>query len=273
MENKSNKIKRNLYLMLPMFNEQESITKLLSAVDKVRSRLQDPLEVVIVDDGSSDDSIKKVEAFGKKTEFMNIKIIPHEKNMGLGQAMRTGIYHLAETVGAEDIVFTMDADNTHDPKYMIDMKKKIDQGNEIVIASRYCSGGDEWGLKIHRKILSFGASGLLSSVFKCKNIKDYTCGYRAYKGRLLKEAYDHYKNNLIRENGFTCMAELLIKTHQFAKGAGEIPMILRYDLKGGASKMKILKTVYRYVHLIKNLKRELLSADSCSQDKETVKVV
>lgn len=273
MGNKSNKIKRNLYLMLPMFNEQESITKLLAGVDKVRSRLQDPLEVVIVDDGSSDNSVKKVEEFSKKTEFLNIRVIPHDKNMGLGQAMRTGIYHLVKTINPEDIVFTMDADNTHDPKHMVDMKKKIDQGNEIVIASRYCSGGDEWGLKIHRKILSFGASGLLGIVFKCKNIKDYTCGYRAYKGRLLKEAYEYYKEDLIRENGFTCMAELLIKTHQFAKGALEIPMILRYDLKGGVSKMKIFKTIYRYMFLIKNLKKELFVDESRNQNKETVNII
>ena len=155
--------------------------------------------------------------------------------------MRTGIYSLAKIVADNDIVFTMDADNTHNPDHMIDLKNKIEEGNDVVVASRYCTGGEEKGLKLYRSILSSGASTLLKLCFNCKGIRDYTCGYRAYSGSLLKQAYATYGDDLIKENGFTCMAELLIKVHPLAKGASEVPMVLRYDLKGGASKMKIFQ--------------------------------
>jgi len=241
--------------MLPMYNEENAIIDLLDNINKVRELLSDPFLLVIVDDGSKDNSVAKVKNYAVQHPDFKIKIIPHERNMGLGQAMRTGIYYLAKTVADNDIVFTMDADNTHNPEYIFDLIDKIDDGNEVVVASRYCGGGDEKGLKLHRKILSRGASGLLAFVFDCKGIRDYTCGYRAYKGTLLKQAYGLYGEKLICENGFTCMAELLIKVHPLARSAGEIPMVLRYDLKAGASKMKIVKTVFRYFHLVRSLKK------------------
>ncbi len=256
MSNRENSnANRQLYLMLPMYNEETSIIALLENVNRVRKLLKDPFEVVIVDDGSKDNSVNNVKRYSSQHPDFKIKIIPHEKNMGLGQAMRTGIYYLTKTANDNDIIFTMDADNTHNPEYMPDMIEKIEEGNEIVIASRYCGGGDEKGLKLHRKILSRGASGLLSLFFNCKGVRDYTCGYRAYKGTLLKQAYNIYGEKLICENGFTCMAELLIKVHPFASNADEVPMVLRYDLKTGASKMKILKTIIRYFHLINSLKK------------------
>ena len=246
-----------LYMLLPMYNEQDSIVKLLKNIERVYPKLNDRLQIIIVDDGSSDNSLRRVHEYSQGRGILAVQVLPHGKNMGLGQAMRTGIYYLAKIVGDTDIVFTMDADNTHNPEYMVDLKKSIDQGNDIVVASRYCSDGDERGLKLYRSILSRGASLLLGSVFRCKGIRDYTCGYRAYRGRLLKEAYQRYGEKLIREDGFTCMAELLIKLHPLAKKVAEVPMVLRYDLKHGASKMKIISTIMRYGHLIRNLKTDL----------------
>jgi dolichol-phosphate mannosyltransferase len=240
-----------------MYNEENAIVKLLKNIERVYPKLGDKLQIIIVDDGSSDNSLRRVHEYSQGKGMLAVQVLPHGKNMGLGQAMRTGIYYLAKIVKDNDIVFTMDADNTHNPEYMIGMKKSIEQGNDIVVASRYCGDGDERGLKLYRSILSRGASLLLGSVFRCKGIRDYTCGYRAYRGELLKEAYQRYGDQLIREDGFTCMAELLIKVHTLAKKASEVPMVLRYDLKAGASKMKIISTIMRYGHLIKNLKTDL----------------
>lgn len=246
-----------LYLMMPMYNEENSIVPLLKNVRNVAPKLGEPLKVVLVDDGSSDASVERVEHFAQNNSAFEVAILPHKVNQGLGQAMRTGIYHLATVVNDDDIVFTMDADNTHNPEYMIDLKKKIEDGNDVVVASRYCTGGEEKGLKLYRSILSSGASTLLKLCFNCKGIRDYTCGYRAYRGSLLKKAYEVYGNDLMEENGFTCMAELLIKVHPLARSASEVPMVLRYDLKGGASKMKIFRTIYRYLHMIRNTRKTL----------------
>lgn len=244
------------YLMLPCYNEENAIVPLLRNVEHAAVGLAEPLKVVIVDDGSSDNSIARIKEYAAQKNAVSVEIMPHGTNKGLGQAMRTGVYHLAQSIDDEDIVFTMDADNTHNPDYMIAMRDKIRAGNEVVVASRYCPGGEEKGLALYRSILSRGASTLLTLVFHCKGIRDYTCGYRAYKGRLLKEAYTRYGQALITEDGFTCMAELLIKVHPLAHGADEIPMVLRYDLKGGKSKMKIIKTIVRYWHVITTLKKK-----------------
>ena len=247
-----------LYLMLPMYNEELSIVRLLENIRNSAPKLEEPLQVVIVDDGSSDHSVQNIEEYRKKNPDMSITILPHAQNRGLGQAMRTGIYHLAQMVDDQDIVFTMDADNTHPPDCMVSMKQKIMEGAELVVASRYCTGGDEVGLKKYRQILSRGASTLMALSFNYKGIRDYSCGYRAYSGRLLKQGYATYGEQLIRENGFTCMAELLVKLYPLAKGAVEVPLVLRYDLKGGASKIRILGTIVRYFSMIRQAKRDIV---------------
>ncbi|MCP5463024.1 MAG: glycosyltransferase [bacterium] len=246
-----------LYLMLPMYNEETAIVRLLENVKKSLPELKEPLRVVIVDDGSSDNSVKNVKLFARQNPELPINVIPHNCNRGLGQAMRTGIYHLAQTVADADIVFTMDADNTHMPECMPSMKHEIQAGAEIVIASRYCTGGDEVGLRMYRQILSRGASTLMAAAFRYRGVRDYSCGYRAYSGRLLKAGFAAYGESLIREDGFTCMAELLVKLYPLAKRATEVPLVLRYDLKGGASKMRILRTVWRYLFMIRQAKRDI----------------
>ena len=126
----------------------------------------------------------------------------------------------------------------------------IQAGKDVVIASRYADGGKEVGLSHARHIFSGGASFLLRLFFPIPGARDYTCGYRAYRVELLQRAFRVYGPELIEERGFTCMAELLIKLGKLGARLGEVPLILRYDLKSGPSKMKVMATIARYGVLI-----------------------
>ena len=108
----------------------------------------------------------------------------------------------------------------------------------------------EIGLALHRKILSKGASFLLDTTFHVTGAEDYTCGFRLYSGSILKKAREIYGDKLVEEPNFVCMAEIMVKLHHIGAKVGEVPLILRYDLKGGASKLKIIQTVLRYFRLI-----------------------
>ncbi|OGS39463.1 MAG: hypothetical protein A2551_00355 [Elusimicrobia bacterium RIFOXYD2_FULL_34_30] len=240
-----------IYLLLPAFNEADGIEILIKNIFKQLHNQQH--SIIIVNDGSCDNTLNILE---KLQSDIKLEILNHEQNLGLGRAILTGINHISATINENDILITMDADNTHPVELMQKLSENINNGNDIAIASRYASGGREIGLKKHRKILSSGAGIILKLFFPIKNVSDYTSGYRAYSGRIIKKALNTYGQNLITAPGFTCMAEILIKLSRIGASITETGLELRYDLKKGKSKIKILKTILSYFRLILRLKFE-----------------
>lgn len=241
---------RTLWLALPAYNEERSLPALLERCVPVAHLLEQDgrrLAVVVVDDGSHDRTIEVALAFRDR---MSIEVVPHEVNQGLGAALRTCLRSALERAGENDTIATMDADNTHDPSLLPAMWRHLeDTPGDVVIASRYVPGGDEIGLTPLRKVLSRGASSLLRLTVPVRGARDYTCGYRVYRSATLRRAADQWKDRLVEESGFTCMAEVLLKLGRGGARILEWPLVLRYDLKEGASKMKVMRTIIRYFAL------------------------
>lgn len=244
-----------IYVMLPAYNEEKALPVLLDSFSRLFQEFRLPYKIVVVDDGSVDHTASIAEQYARK---MPLVLLKHGVNRGLGAAMRTGLSHVAQMSTPTDLVLTMDADNTHNPQVLLQMLTKVEQGADVVIASRYETGGDEVGLELHRRVLSRGASFLLDTCFKVEGAKDYTCGYRMYRCSVIKDAFKRYGKNFIIENGFVCMAEILIKVAYLPARVAEVPLILRYDLKEGISKMKKLRTIMRYLSFILREKKNRL---------------
>ena len=83
-------------------------------------------------------------------------------------------------------------------------------------------------------------------VARVPGARDYTCGYRLYRSSMLRRAFQAWGDRLIEEAGFVCMAEVLVKLGRGGAKVSEAPLVLRYDRKEGASKMKVMKTISRY---------------------------
>jgi len=227
----------------------------LEPIFEAISRLKFPDEgwhVVVVDDGSTDSTPQILRNW---KERIPLTVLTHESNQGLGRAMRTGLGYLIETIKEGDAVVTMDSDNTHPPELALKMREKQKKEDlDVVIASRYAregkEHGEEIGLAEHRKILSKGAGILLHTAFHIKGARDYTCGFRMYSWRILKRAQQVYGDELVEESSFVCMVEILVKLARIGARVGEVPLKLRYDLKKGASKMKVVRTIMRYFGFI-----------------------
>ena len=238
---------KTMWLALPAYNEEKSLPPLLERCVPVARALaasDRTFRVLVVDDGSRDRTIEVAKSFADR---LAIEVVPHVVNQGLGAALRTCLSEGLARAGDGDVIATMDADNTHDPALLPAMWDHLDAAPaDVVIASRYVAGGEEVGLSPLRKVLSRGASFLLTAVTPVSGARDYTCGFRVYRESTLRRAATAWGPALVEEAGFTCMAEVLLKLGRGGARVSEWPLVLRYDLKEGASKMKIWRTISRY---------------------------
>ena len=232
---------KKITVMMPAYNEEKDLPGLLDRIQNAMSEWTNNYQILVVDDGSHDRTAQIVNAAAAR---MPAKLIQHPQNMGLGAAMRTGLKAAAQD---SDVVVTLDADNSQDPMLIKSMVERLEEGFDVVIASRFQPGAQEIGVPPFRVFLSHVASAGIRTLVGYQGVRDYTCGFRAYKAETLRHLIQTFGDHFIRENGFSCMFELLLNLRSLNARASEIPLILRYDLKEGASKMRILRTMWRYV--------------------------
>jgi dolichol-phosphate mannosyltransferase len=236
---------------LPAFNEERDLPKLLDAFAQQMAASQYRFQVVIVDDGSTDGTMSVIREWSSK---MPIDVVQHARNSGLGETIQDALYRATQLADDDDIVVTMDADNTHSPALIPAMVNAIANGSDVVIASRYRRGSKVVGLSFMRHLMSVGARLLFQVAFPMKGVRDYTCGFRAYRASLLQQAFARYGRTLVQERGFAAMAEILLRLRAVHPVFSEVPMVLRYDLKSGDSKMRVGATVMKTLRMMRRLR-------------------
>lgn len=234
-------------VVLPAYNEEQDLPQLLERIDQAMADDGLDYEVIVVDDGSAD---RTSDIARQYAAHMPVVVHRHPVNQGLGGTIRDGLKIAAERCGDRDIVVAMDADNSHTPGLIRSMTRLVHEGNDVVIASRYQRGAHVRGLSPLRHVLSFCARVLFQIAFPIHGVRDYTCGYRAYRGAVLKEAFRRYGDQFVSEEGFQCMVDILLKLRDMDVIFRETPLILRYDLKAGASKMNVPRTIWKTLKLL-----------------------
>ncbi|MBI4877419.1 MAG: glycosyltransferase [Acidobacteria bacterium] len=230
----------SLLVVLPVFNEEGALDALLRRFVALAGAL--PLRLIVVDDGSSDASLAVIERFAGA---LPIEVLKNETNRGLGVTIQRGLARAAANAVPGDVVVTMDADNTHPPEMIPAMLAKLERGYDLVIASRYEGDAQVVGLSLFRRAMTLGARLLFRVLIPIPGVRDYTCGFRAYRAELLVRL----GGQLAEERGFACMAEILLKCAAAGARIGEAPLELRYDLKGGPSKMNVPATALKILRL------------------------
>lgn len=232
-------------VVLPAYNEEGDIVPLLNEIERLLKERFSGVNVIVVDDGSSDRTVERVESI----KSGNIRLVKHGVNKGLSEAIKTGLLEALSVSSDNDVIVTMDADNTHCPGLVFRMASLIDEGNDVIIASRYLSRARVLGLKFGRRLLSLCASLFLRCLFPTKGVRDYTSGYRAYRAGVLKKAFEKWGDGFISESGFSCIVDILLKLRKMNIVINEVPLILHYDYKFGPSKINIRKTIKQILRL------------------------
>lgn len=165
----------DLSLIIPVYNEEESIPHLLDTLQQTIEPLHLSYEIIFVDDGSNDQSLKVLRELSKE-RFQNIKIIGLSRNFGQTTAIAAGIDH---TRG--DIIILLDADMQNDPADIHLLLSKLDEGYDVVSGWRK----DRKDKYLSRILPSVIANALISSVTGVK-LHDYGCTLKAYRREYLK---------------------------------------------------------------------------------------
>lgn len=237
------------YIVLPIYNEVENIGPLIGMIRDVSRENNLSSIMICVDDGSTDGTAEKLKEYASAED---INIITHRRNRGLGETIRDGFETAADLADDVDVIIRLDADSTHEPKYIPALLETIRRGADVAIASRFPSGGGEVGLGSNRKWISRIANLSFRICFPMGGIREFTCGYRAYRVSMIKKALDLYGNRFIqlKEFGFVCTLEKLLKLHLLGAKLAEVPFVLRYDMKRGESKMLFTVTTLGYAIMV-----------------------
>jgi dolichol-phosphate mannosyltransferase len=164
-------------------------------------------------------------------KYSNLTLFLEEKKGGLGAAYKKGMKYAVDKLGA-DAVIEMDADFQHDPKYILDLVEKFDQGYDYVIGSRFVKGGSvpkEWDL--YRKFLTFGGGLFSRAVLFFPNInkvKDVSTGLKLTRVKGVLDKVDFGKV----ANGFYYKTQILYQIVNMGAKVVEVPMQFKLREKG-----------------------------------------
>lgn len=235
------------WVVLPAYNEEEALPLLLDSIIEHFSEENLDFSILVVNDGSQDQTAAVIEAYAKKSPVLALH---NDGNKGLAETMRRGLMEASKRANAKDIIVTMDADNTHPAGLALRMRRLIREGNDLVIASRYREGSHVIGLVYYRRLLSLIASWMFRVFFPTPGVRDYTCGYRAYRAGMMQQLIAKHGSEFITERGFSCMVDILLRLRNLHPVITEVPLVLRYDLKPGFTKMKVLQTILDTLKLL-----------------------
>ena len=217
-----------LLIIIPTYNEAENIESLVKVIIAVTSNNQDyNVKILIIDDNSPDGTAGIVENL--------IRVYPGKLYLQCREGKQGGASAFLKgfSWGMEndyDIMLAMDADFSHDPKYIPQMLDAI-SGNDMVIGSRNVKGGGIENRSWIRNVITKCAALYCRTVLHCP-INDFTGGYNMYR----KEVFEKIDVNAIQCRGYSFQIEIKYKAFMAGLRLAEIPIIFP-DRKYGKSKM------------------------------------
>ena len=227
-------------VIVPTYNEADNILRIIPEI-LINSTPENEFNILVVDDNSPDGTANLVE--GLKND--KVSILKREKKSGLGTAYVAGFHYAIKN--NYDFVFEMDADFSHDPKYLKSFIEKLNDGYDLVIGSRYINGISVLNWPIRRLILSYLASVYTRMVTGLK-VMDTTAGFMCYRVSALKQI----NLDQVKSNGYSFQIEMKFKFYKKGFKIAELP-ILFIDRLEGESKMS-RKVVYEAYFMVWKLK-------------------
>jgi glycosyltransferase involved in cell wall biosynthesis len=196
---------QKISLVVPLLNEEESILPLINEIRKAIKPLNKPYEVIFIDDGSTDGSLKIIKDAAKVDN--RLKFISFRKNYGKSAALQVGF-----KAATGDAIITMDADLQDDPHEIPNLLKKLDEGFDL------CSGWKKERFDPFIKKYSSRFFNFVTRIISGIKIHDFNCGLKAYRREVVQNLnvygeLHRYVPVLAKWQGFT-VTEIPVKHHK-----------------------------------------------------------
>ena len=215
-------------VIIPTYNEIDNIAITIDAVFALGLNL----DILIVDDNSPDKTYEKVRELIKEKYHDKLHLIVREKKEGLGKAYIEGFKWALAQEKRYDYIIEMDADLSHNPKYLPGFVKEI-ENYDLIIGSRYVEGGGATDWPLIRKAISYGGS-LYSRMILGVKVKDITGGFKCFRREVL-EAID--LDNIIT-TGYAFQIEMNYKATLKGFRIKEMPIVFEERLRGSSKMTK-----------------------------------
>jgi dolichol-phosphate mannosyltransferase len=209
-------------IIIPTYNEYENLRPLLQAIFSYAPGC----DILIVDDNSPDGTGKLADEMSQ--EDTRIHVLHRAGKLGLGTAYVAGFKYAIEH--NYDAAFEMDADFSHDPRYLPDFLKAIENA-DLVIGSRYIPGGSTPNWSLDRRLIS-GCGNIFIRFMLSIPIHDCTAGFRCYR----REVLENLDLDSVQSQGYAFQTELTYRALRQSFRIVEIPIIF-VDRRVGKSKM------------------------------------
>src|SRR5579864_8555001 len=237
-------------IIIPTYNELDNLQPLLQEIFSYVPNI----DILIVDDNSPDGTGQLADEISG--ENPHVHVLHRAGKLGLGTAYIAGFkYAIAHDY---DAAFEMDADFSHDPRYLPDFLRAIEDA-DLVIGSRYIRGGGTPSWSLIRRFIS-GGGNIFARFMLGIPVHDCTAGYRCYRRQVL-ESIDL---DTIQSQGYAFQIEMVYRTRQQGFKIVETPIIFK-DRRVGKSKMsrKIVIEGFTYViHARLGSGKKLVNASS-----------
>ena len=221
-------------VLLPTYNEKDNVERIAKKVLEVDPRI----EILVVDDNSPDGTGEIADRLA--TDEPRIRVLHRKEKQGLGRAYIAGFKYGIEQ--KYDYIFEMDADFSHQPKYLADHLKNI-QSCDLSLGSRYVKGGGvenwpktRWAISYYANVYSRVVTGL--------PVKDATGGFKCFR----REVLESLELDKIRSNGYSFQIEVSFRVWLKGYRICEIPIVF-VEREAGSSKFS-KKIIYEAIFMV-----------------------
>lgn len=223
-------------IVIPAYNEEESLEKTVAGLQ----RLPSDYEILIVDDGSTDKTVKRARS-AKKESKLEVQIVSMISNGGIGVAVQTG-YIYAKRRGTYRYVIQFDADGQHDPEYVESLVSQCETNKlDLCIGSRFLYPREGNFQSTIRRRMGIGFCSLLIQLLSGVKVTDPTSGFRCAGPHIWEQFADNYPEDFPEPVSLFWCARNKLRI-------GEIPVKM-HERQGGVSSIRYFKA-FEYMIMV-----------------------
>jgi dolichol-phosphate mannosyltransferase len=214
-------------VVIPTYNEAPNLEPIVRAVvAELDSSIRGQYRILVVDDRSPDGTGAIADRLA--CELAAVEVLHRAAKSGLGHAYLAGFERALG--GGAQLVIQMDADFSHDPKYLGDLLAAAEEA-DVVLGSRYVAGGGVWDWSLPRRLISRGGCRYARTILGV-DVRDLTGGFKCFRRQVLEEI----GLNSLSAEGYVFQTEVTYRALLAGFRVREIPIIFR-DRTAGDSKM------------------------------------